>query len=160
MKHLVALSVLSAASLTAIHPYRDAELTADERAVRAAIEDYVLGFYEADPERLRRSLSPDMKKMGFWRPAPGEDYRDAAHMTFEEALALAAEWNSEDQQGTDLAYSIELHEVADKTACGKLTAMWGQDYFQLAKEDDRWRIHHVMWQSAPPERAAVSAGDR
>jgi hypothetical protein len=39
--------------------------------------------------------------------------------------------------------------VADKTACGKLTAKWGQDYFQLAKENGRWMIHHVMWQSAP-----------
>ena len=128
------------------------EMTKDEKAVHAAIEDYVLGFYEAAPERLERSVSKDLKKMGFWRPDDGEPYVGPAHMNHEQAIALAKEWNADGKRGTDIPYEIELHEVANKTATGKVVAQWGQDYFQLAKEDDgKWRIHHVMWQSAPPE---------
>lgn len=86
--------------------------------------------------------------MGFWRDDAGE-YQGPAHMTHEQAVDLARKWNADGRQGDDLEYTIELHEVADMTACGKLTAKWGQDYFQLAKENGRWMIHHVMWQSAP-----------
>ncbi len=122
--------------------------TPDEQAVHAAIENYVLGFYRAEPARLERALSPDLKKMGY--RMGDEGYRDALHMTLEQAVELATGWNDEGQQGDDLTYEITLHEVCDQTATAKLTAYWGQDYFHLAKGPDGWRIHHVMWQSAPP----------
>lgn len=109
-----------------------------------------MAFYHVEPERIERSVSPDMKKMGYWRDEGATDYSEAVHMTFEQAVALASKWNVDNQRGEDLEHSIELYEVADKTACAKLTAYWGIDYMQLAKESDgRWRIHHVMWQSHP-----------
>lgn len=151
MRTLILISTLALAALSlAFSPTSD-EPTADERAVKAAIEDYVLAFYRAEPERLERSLSPDLKKMGYWRSSPDEAYSDALHMTYDQARELAASWNAEGQQGEDLEYAIQLYEVCDKTACAKVTAKWGQDYFQLAKEEGRWRIHHVLWQAAPPE---------
>ena len=39
----------------------------------------------------------------------------------------------------------------DKIANAKVTAKWGIDYFQLVKEDGRWKIHHVLWQTHPPK---------
>ena len=123
---------------------------ADAVQVEAAIEDYVLGFYDAEPDRLARVLSPDLVKLGYWRESPDQDYSDVSSMSFEQALALASQWNADGQRGADMPYEITLFEVADKTAVGKLTAVWGQDYFLLSKSDGAWTIHQILWQSAPP----------
>ncbi|MEM9378924.1 MAG: nuclear transport factor 2 family protein [Planctomycetota bacterium] len=124
----------------------------DRAAVERAIQDYVEAFYHAKPELLERGVSRDLKKMGYWRKDTDAPFGDALHMTFDEATALAKRWNAKGEQGEDLTYEIEIYDVADKTACGKLTAKWGIDYFQLVKEkDDAWKIHHVLWQSHPPK---------
>ncbi|MEM8712910.1 MAG: nuclear transport factor 2 family protein, partial [Planctomycetota bacterium] len=119
-------------------------------AVEACVTDYVQGFYTAAPERLERALSKNLKKMGYWKGEGKDAYSDALHMTYDEAIALSKTWNNEGQQGDDLAFEVTIFEVVDKTACAKVTAKWGMDYFQLAKEGDAWKIHHVLWQSAPP----------
>ncbi len=129
------------------------EPTKDEAAVEACVLDYVQGFYTADVERIERALSEDVKKMGYWRPEGESKYSDAAHMTFEQAKKLAATWNADGKQGKDLPYEIELFEVVDKTASAKVTAKWGMDYFHLVKEGEAWKIHHVLWQSAPLKAA-------
>ena len=43
----------------------------------------------------------------------------------------------------------EIFDVLDKTASAKLTAHWGIDYFHLVKEDGKWKIYQVLWQSPP-----------
>jgi hypothetical protein len=45
---------------------------------------------------------------------------------------------------------IVLFDVQDQTASAKLTAWWGTDYLLLAKEQGRWIILQVLWQSPPP----------
>ena len=127
----------------------DDGMTEDQRAVHAAIEDYVHGFYDAAPERLERSLASDLVKMGYSRRTPDAEWSGSKLMTFEQAIELAKTWNADGSKGKDMPYAIEVFEVVDKTAAAKLTAMWGQDYFHLAKEEGRWKIRHVIWQSAP-----------
>lgn len=122
----------------------------DRKAVERAVQDYVEAFYQAKPELIERGVHPDLTKFGFWR---GESGGYSSHaMTFEQALALADNWNKDGHQGDDLEFEIELFEVADQTAAAKLTAKWGIDYMQLAKFDGKWQILHVLWQSHPPER--------
>ena len=144
-----AVSLPLVASL-AISTTTQEALSKEEAAVEACVLDYVQGFYTADVERIERALSSDVKKMGYWRPDADSQYSEAKHMTFEEAKKLAATWNADGKQGKDLPYEIELFEVVDKTASAKLTAKWGMDYFHLVKEGEAWKIHHVLWQSAPP----------
>ena len=131
---------------------RSDRMTEDERLVHAAVEHYVQGFYQADPGRIEQALSPEVRKMGYWRKAPDQPWSDASFMNFEQAKELAAKWNADGKQGKDLPFEITLFEVADKTAAAKVTAKWGQDYFHLVKEGDAWRIHQVLWQSAPAPR--------
>ena len=152
MKLLLAplLALATAPALTLLDT--ESTASADRAAVERAMKDYVEAFYEAKPELIARGVSKDMKKMGFWRGGPEESYRGPLHMNFDQATELARTWNADGQQGENLEYEIEIYEVADKTACGKLTAKWGIDYFQLAKEDGEWKAHHILWQSHPPEQ--------
>lgn len=115
----------------------------------SAVEDYLLGFYDAEPARLERSLHPDLQKVGFWRNQDGR--YQYAEMSYEQALSLAERWNQDGTQtDADSPRDIALLEVNDQTAIAKLTAVWGIDYFHLGKYDGQWKIINVIWQSHPP----------
>ena len=126
------------------------ESTSDREAVEAAVLDYVEGIYEVQPERIERSVHPDLKKYGFWREDPKQPYQGSA-MTYERLVKLAGEYNVDGRVPADAPKKVEVLDLLDQTAAAKLTASWGIDYMQLAKYEGRWKIVHVLWQSHPAE---------
>ncbi|QDU69657.1 nuclear transport factor 2 family protein [Engelhardtia mirabilis] len=158
MNKLIPISAiaLAAASIAFATPQAK-RMTADEKAVHESIENYVLAFYEARPERLEDALSPDVQKMGYWREDDSAEYQGPSLMTFDQATSLATTWNAGNKLGELEPFQIKVYDVADKTACGKLIADWGQDYLHLVKEDDTWKIHQILWQSPPVEERTAEA---
>lgn len=122
---------------------------ADVEAVRAAVLDYVEGFYEAAPERIERSVHPELAKTGWTRDAHGE-YREFPR-TFDQLLEGARRYNRDGSLPADAPKEITIYEVLDKTASVKLTAQWGIDYMHLVKLDGKWMIRNVLWQGHPRE---------
>ncbi len=124
----------------------------DRKAVEAAVLDYVEGVYLNQPERIARSVHPELAKYGFWRRSDAEPYAGSA-MNFEQLQKLAAEWNRSKKIDVSKApKQIDILDLADQTASVKLTAEWGIDYMHLAKFDGKWMIRNVMWQKHPPKR--------
>jgi hypothetical protein len=41
---------------------------------------------------------------------------------------------------------VEIYEIQDKTASGKVTAWWGTDYVLLEKIDEKWFLKMILWQ--------------
>ena len=123
--------------------------TTDKELVYAAIEDYVDGIYLVQPERIKKSVHPELMKKGFWRKDGNTDYDKERIMTFDQLVDLASKWNAKGTLPKDAPRKIEIHDVQDQTATGKLTAQWGTDYFQLAKYDGKWMIVNIMWQRHP-----------
>ena len=120
---------------------------ADRDAVRAAVLDYVEGFYQGDSTRLVRSVSPQVYKYGYGLGS-GE-YR-GSQMPYAGFMAFARGV----REGRNLPPAgaptdIVLFDVQDQTASAKLTAWWGTDYLLLARQDGRWMITHVLWQALP-----------
>jgi len=136
-------------SLLLIPAMASAQTQADHDGVYAAMLDYVEGFYNVEPERFEKSISKDLVKYGYWMNPDGE-YQGGA-MNWDQAYALASRWNVDNRRGIDenTPKEIEVFDVLDKTASGKLTAYWGVDYFLLEKNDGVWQIRHVIWQSLP-----------
>ena len=129
---------------------------ADRAAVRQAVLDYVEGFYEGDTTRLQRSVWPAVRKWGYAR-AWGADgaYRGMA-MPFPDGFLRYAAGVRDGRTPTpaNAPKTITLFDVQDQTASAKLTAWWGTDYLLLAREQGRWMITHVLWQTtAPPSPA-------
>ena len=126
------------------------DLTAEKSAVEAAIADYVEGIYEVDSSRIEKSVHPELRKRGYWYNGNEQAYRDDLDMSFSELRHLAATWNVSGKRANEHSPKvIEVYDVNDRTASGKLTAEWGIDYFHLAKYDDGWKIVNVLWQSIP-----------
>lgn len=125
-----------------------AKVEAEKQAVTEAVLDYVEGIYEVAPERIERSVSPNLAKRGYYM-------RDGAYnetpMTYEQLVKLAASWNKDGKRANDKSpKKIDIFEILDQTATVKLTAEWGVDYMHLGKYDGKWKIVNVLWQSLPP----------
>jgi hypothetical protein len=119
----------------------------DSAAVHAAVLDYVEALYDVAPDRVRRSVSPSMAKYGYFADSAGA-YRGMA-MSYDQLVALAARYNVNGQVPKGAPKRVTVYDVQDQTASAKLVAHWGTDYLLLAKQDGRWVITHVLWQSPP-----------
>lgn len=131
-------------SLTAYSQASDKEL------VQAAIQDYVDGLYLVQPDRIKKSVHPELVKKGYWKAKDKTAYAYDGIMTFDQLVKLAETWNAKGWLAKDAPKKIDIYDVQDQTACGKLTAYWGTDYFQLAKVDGKWMIMNILWQGPLP----------
>lgn len=120
----------------------------DKDQVQAAIEDYVDGIYLVQPDRIKKSVHPELVKKGYWKGKDKTEYAYDGIMTFDHLVKLAETWNAKGWLAKDAPKKIDIYDVQDQTACGKLTAYWGTDYFQLAKVDGKWMIIYILWQGA------------
>jgi putative lumazine-binding protein len=145
------LAAVAAFALAALCP-PPAARAQDTAGVRAAVLDYVEGFYQGDSTRLVRSVRPDVYKYGFWRGRDSTSYH-GSQMTWADFHRYANGVKERGGRGAppNAPKGIDIFEVQDQTAAAKLTAWWGTDYLLLAKYDGRWMITHVLWQSPPKD---------
>lgn len=119
----------------------------DRIEVERAVLDYVEGVYEVKPELIERSVHPELKKFGFARRSPDDDWR-VIPMTYDQLVDLAGRYYKDEGGAPATApKKVEILDVLNQTASAKLTASWGIDYFHLAKYEGKWKIVHVLWQS-------------
>jgi hypothetical protein len=144
MRQLVLLAVLATVAASPL----TAQGQADRRGVQAAILDYVEGVYEVQPERIARSVHPSLHKQGMVS-RDGKAYAGPMPMNYEQLHSLAASWNLDNKNADPKTApkTVEVYDVQDATAIAKLTAVWGTDYFLLAKLDGKWMIMQVLWQT-------------
>jgi hypothetical protein len=124
--------------------------TTDRDLVYAAVEDYVDGIYLAQPDRIKKSVHPELTKKGYWKAKDKTTYDYDGMMTFDQLVKLAETWNAKGWLPKDAVKKIDIFDVQDQTASAKLTAHWGTDYFQLAKYDGKWMIVNILWQGPLP----------
>lgn len=145
---LLAAPLVQAQTATAVNAAMDNE--ADYEAVRQAALDYVEGIYNVEPERIERSVHPDLAKVGYWWSKDDAAYQED-RMTYDELVSLAGRWNKNGRVDPATApKEIQVLDLMDKTAVVKLRADWGVDHMHLAKIDGKWMIVNVLWQSIPP----------
>jgi hypothetical protein len=121
----------------------------EKEAVRQAALDYVEGIYEVRPERIERSVHPNLVKSGFYKKEAGAPYVEVP-MTYDQLVRLASRWNKDKKQDISVKEVVVL-DVLDQTAAVKLVAAWGIDYMHLAKYDGTWKITQILWQGHPPK---------
>jgi hypothetical protein len=142
--------ILLIAAIALLPAAAAAQTDADREAVRQAVLDYVEGVYEMKPERIERSVHPDLAKRGFMIRR-GETAYSQSTMTFQQLIEVAKTYNKQGRVPKDAPKEIVIYDVSDQTASAKLTAVWGIDYIHLAKYDGRWMFVNVLWQT-PPRR--------
>ncbi|GAB3716841.1 hypothetical protein GCM10027592_58500 [Spirosoma flavus] len=122
----------------------------DVAGVRQACFNYIDTFYKVDTTLAYQSIHPTLQKRGFSFDQRTGSYSKQLEMPFPALIRLAKLWNKEGKRANaDSPRQVDVFEVADKTAMAKVTAVWGIDYLHLIKENGRWMIVNVLWQSPP-----------
>ncbi|SDY31335.1 nuclear transport factor 2 family protein [Lysobacter enzymogenes] len=148
---VAALATAASAAFADTPAAADAPTPTIDPATRTAIEatcfDYLDGQLEGDPERVARSLHPDLAK----RRALGETADEKLglrRMSKEELVDLTrrgalktpkAQWNR----------SCTALDVAGNAAVARAETPWFVDFFHLGKFGDRWIIVNALWYSKP-----------
>ena len=118
----------------------------DSISIQRAMIDYIEGFYDGDSSKIIRAVSPTVVKYGYWKESNASGYMGEA-MSYKEMVQYAvnesknitkAKWGSREK--------VEIYDVQEQTASGKITAWWGTDFILLEKVKDRWMIRMVLWQ--------------
>ena len=150
LKTLLSATLLFALllSIPGLGVAQNSETKTDRELVQAAVEDYLLGLYDAEPSRIERSVDTTLRKIGYYE-YKGEDY-DHVPMTYQQLYDLSASWNKDGSKTNEESpRKIEIYEVHDKTASAKLTAVWGIDFMHLSKSKGKWKIMNIIWQRMP-----------
>ncbi len=127
--------------------------TVPDPATLAAIEatcfDYVDGQLEADPQRVARSLHPDLAKRAILGDTPDErlglrrmSKEELVGLTRQGALKTPKEqWNR----------SCRVLDVTGNAASVRLETPWFVDYFHMGRFGERWVIVNALWYSKPKQ---------
>jgi hypothetical protein len=125
--------------------------TEPDKATIAAIEatcfDYIDGQLEANPQRVARSLHPDLAKRAVIGDTPDErlglrrmSKEELVSLTKQGALKTPKEqWNR----------SCKILDITDNAASVRLETPWFVDYFHMGRFGDRWIIVNALWYSKP-----------
>jgi len=149
MKSRITGSVIAVIALLVMAAPAQAQRAArDTAGVRAAVLDYVDGFYQGDSTRHVRSISPRVFKYGY--AFENGAYR-GMQMQFPGGFMNFTRGVRDGRIRTpaNAPKQIMILDIEDQTASVKLVAYWGIDYLLLAKENGRWMVTHVLWQTAP-----------
>ena len=126
--------------LPTIHPSVPA---ADEAAIRATMDDYYLGWFDADGERMARALHPELAKRGWLRLGDGDPILDVD--TFDTMTGLAAAGRGRRTDPAERAYSVRIDDVDGDIATGTVHSALYIDYLHLVRTSDGWRILNALW---------------
>ncbi|GAB3510367.1 hypothetical protein GCM10027341_48710 [Spirosoma knui] len=122
----------------------------DLAGVRQACFNYIDTFYKVDTTLAYQSIHPTLQKRGFLFDNNTNAYSKQLEMPFPALIRLAKTWNKAGNRvDANSPRTVDVFEVADKTASAKVTAVWGIDYIHLIKDNGRWMIVNVLWQSPP-----------
>jgi acyl-CoA hydrolase len=142
---IISLVLVAASATTNVSP------AAIDPATRAALEatcfDYVDGQLEGDPERVARSLHPDLAKRRVLGDTPDErlglrrmSKEELVELTRQGALKTPKEqWDR----------SCTVLDVAGNAAVVRAETPWFVDFFHMGKFGDRWIIINALWHSKP-----------
>ena len=120
----------------------------EDQAIKKAVLDYIEGLYYMEPERIERSVHPDLSKRGLRETGDDADY-ETHIMPFDELREAAETANINGRIPQDAPRDIEILDKSGKTASVRLVSFWGVEYVHLIRENGRWQIIHILWQSIP-----------
>ena len=117
--------------------------------VTRTVEDYFLGWYDGDPERMRRALHPDLAKRSYLSRADGPPLLRAVTAT------LMIGWTEEGEgRETDPAkrrLEIVVDEIHGAIATARVDSELYREYVHLARTPDGWRIVNTLWTWTDPD---------
>jgi hypothetical protein len=115
----------------------------DSLEIRKAVLDYAEGFYSGDVARMERALYPDINKV---KPVKVSQTGNSAliYSTYSGLLEATRSGAGILEEGKR-HISIDVLNINENMANAKLVSAKFNDYVQLVKIDNRWKIINALW---------------
>jgi hypothetical protein len=114
----------------------------DSAGIRAAAEDYLIGWYDGDAARMERALHPDLAK----RSVQTQNGRSRLSNMGAMAMVQMTRGRAASPQPADQRLlEITLLDGYGTMALAKVVSWDFVDYISLAKSDGRWVIVNDLW---------------
>lgn len=120
-----------------------AQTAADSAAVRATALDYIGGWFEHDPARMRRALHP-----GLVKEIQGAD-GSVQRMGADELVAMVERMDRASGRATappGLAEATRILAIFGDAASVRIDAPDWVDLLHLVRADGEWKILQVLWE--------------
>ena len=112
--------------------------------VTRAVEDYYLGWFDADPDRMRRALHPDLAKRSHISLDGGSPAIRAVTAT--QMIGWTGEGEGRTSDAGERRLEIIVDEIHDTIASVRVHAALYVEYLHLARTAEGWRIVNALWQ--------------
>lgn len=150
MRSAIATSVLTflllAASSTTPNVAR-AQTPADSAAIEQAALDYIQGYYSGNPERMEKSLHPDLAKRIVRTNPSGQSTLDQmSAMTLVQMARMMAQRPIPEEAWQD---DVTILDIFENVASVRVDATQWIDYLHLARWNGEWKIVNVLWEMRP-----------
>ncbi|GAB3433578.1 nuclear transport factor 2 family protein [Phycicoccus ginsengisoli] len=123
-------------------------------AIEQTVRDYYEGWFDQDPERMRRALHPDLVKRSVTEPTGAVETLGCADMV--EATAQGAGTrHPPDRRWIRISVNHVHGGIADVHVVGDVYV----DYLHLARCEGRWRIVNALWAPADSDSDSDSDSD-
>ncbi|MDO8485387.1 MAG: nuclear transport factor 2 family protein [Candidatus Limnocylindrales bacterium] len=123
------------------------EATADDlAAIRATVLDYFEGWFDADPERMRRALHPALAKRS--RGQDVDRTPAVSSLTAEQMVAWTAAGNGRERGRAERAVDIRVADASGSIATVVVRSADYVEYLHLVATPEGWRIVNALWRYA------------
>ena len=122
----------------------------DAAAIKQTALDYVEGWYEANAERMERSLHPDLAKRIVRNSPEGRSRLDQmSAMTLVQGVKRGG---GKDTPKNNQQKDVIILDIFGNTASVKCVMSDWIDYMHMAKFNGRWVIVNVLWEVKPSKK--------
>lgn len=121
-------------------------------AITQAALDYMEGWYEGNPDRMERSLHPDLAKRSIVRhPKTGREVLE--HLSADMMIEYTRGGGGKEKVIGKPRIDVRILDLGQSTASLKVTSSHYIEYLHLAKLNAEWKIVHVLWESKTEARS-------
>ena len=124
--------------------------SSDIAAVTRTIEDYFLGWYDGDAERMRGALHPDLAKRSFIEQNGKPAMLRAVTATQMVTWTGEGEGRTNDDDGRRLTITVD--EIHGTIASARVDSALYREYVHLVRTPAGWRIVNTLWTWTDPSR--------
>jgi Putative lumazine-binding len=128
----------------------------DYDAVVRSVKDYAEGWYDGDPERMRRCLHPDLTKRTIEPGSEPGTWKLRRPITFDRMVDATKQGGGSEVPKPQRRYQIDVLDLFRHIAIARCVSPQYVDYLHLAKFGDRrWLIVDALWEL---RKGALDAG--
>lgn len=144
MKKTVLMLILAVLFSFSMAAQEKVDMEKEKAAIKACAMDYLEGWYEGNPERMKKAMHPELLKRAPMKHPSGQVILQAASKSNMVAYT-AIGFGKKNGEANKKKITFEILDVYKTIATVKTTTPEFVDYIHMAKIEGQWKMLNVLW---------------